>query len=65
MTGEVRVRAREEEEVEVRMLPTLTNKLTTSCAASSSSTIPTAAGIEGLTRNMCTCFATCQGCPLG
>eukprot|EP00975_Prorocentrum_lima_P054396 11409121-Prorocentrum_lima.AAC.1 len=52
MTGEVRVRAREEE-VELRMTPTLTNKLTTNFAATPMSAIPTAAGMEGVTRKLC------------
>eukprot|EP00975_Prorocentrum_lima_P060909 12772849-Prorocentrum_lima.AAC.1 len=63
MTGEVRVRARKEE-VQFRMLPALTNRVTPNLAASSSSIIPTAVGMEGLTRKLCARFATYQGCPL-
>eukprot|EP00975_Prorocentrum_lima_P067778 12916956-Prorocentrum_lima.AAC.1 len=63
MTGEVRVRAREEE-VELRMLPTLTNRVAPNLEASSSSIIPTAAGMEGYTRKLCARFGTDQGCPL-
>eukprot|EP00975_Prorocentrum_lima_P054012 11328055-Prorocentrum_lima.AAC.1 len=48
MSGEVRVRAREED-AELRMIPTLTNKFTTSLAATQMSAIPTAAGMEGVT----------------
>eukprot|EP00975_Prorocentrum_lima_P027054 5689870-Prorocentrum_lima.AAC.1 len=46
MTGEVRVRACEEE-VESKMIPALTKKCTTSLAATPMSAIPTAAGMEG------------------
>eukprot|EP00975_Prorocentrum_lima_P016402 3476577-Prorocentrum_lima.AAC.1 len=52
MTGEVRVSACEEE-VESKMRPTLTNRFTTTLAASSMSPIPTAAGVEGITNNVC------------
>eukprot|EP00975_Prorocentrum_lima_P022356 4700909-Prorocentrum_lima.AAC.1 len=49
MTGEVRVRALEED-VEARMRPTLTNKFTvTSLAATQVMATPTAAGVEGAT----------------
>eukprot|EP00975_Prorocentrum_lima_P049899 10442043-Prorocentrum_lima.AAC.1 len=47
------------------MLPTLTNWMTPNLAASSSSIIPSAAGMEGYTRKLRVQFATDQGCPLG
>eukprot|EP00975_Prorocentrum_lima_P019833 4171708-Prorocentrum_lima.AAC.1 len=65
MIGEVRVRALEED-VESRMRPTLTNRFTvTSLAANQMSAIPTAAGVEGVTKKVCQRFASDQGCPLG
>eukprot|EP00975_Prorocentrum_lima_P059462 12467034-Prorocentrum_lima.AAC.1 len=62
MTGEVRVRALEEE-VELKILPTLTNRATPNVASASST--PTAAGMEGITKKTCTKFYTDQGCPFG
>eukprot|EP00975_Prorocentrum_lima_P046547 9728648-Prorocentrum_lima.AAC.1 len=51
MIGEVRIRAHEEE-VGLKMLPTLTNKLTASLAATTMSVVPTAVGMEGITRKL-------------
>eukprot|EP00975_Prorocentrum_lima_P055687 11675024-Prorocentrum_lima.AAC.1 len=49
MTGEVRVRALEED-VESKMRPTLTDRLTvTKLAAHQSMATPTTAGVEGVT----------------
>eukprot|EP00975_Prorocentrum_lima_P049706 10403720-Prorocentrum_lima.AAC.1 len=62
MTGEVRVRA-QEEELELKIFPALTNNVTTDFA--SSSTIPTVVGMEGITKKPCTRFMTEQGCPYG
>eukprot|EP00975_Prorocentrum_lima_P026020 5472782-Prorocentrum_lima.AAC.1 len=45
------------------MIPALTNKVTSSFA--SSSTIPTAAGMDGITQKPCTSFMTEQGCHYG
>eukprot|EP00975_Prorocentrum_lima_P026814 5635828-Prorocentrum_lima.AAC.1 len=65
MTGEVRVRA-QEEEVETRMRPALNNKFTvTNVTASQMTSNPTAAGVEGVTEKLCQRFATDQGCPFG
>eukprot|EP00975_Prorocentrum_lima_P020857 4388814-Prorocentrum_lima.AAC.1 len=65
MTGEVRVRALEED-VETRMRPTLTNKFTvTRLAANQLMATPTAAGGEGVTRKSCPRFTTYQGCSFG
>eukprot|EP00975_Prorocentrum_lima_P041980 8824095-Prorocentrum_lima.AAC.1 len=65
MTGEVRVRALEED-VESKMRPTLTNMFTvTSLATHQSMATPTAAGVEGVTRKSCPGFATDQGCSFG
>eukprot|EP00975_Prorocentrum_lima_P036690 7718712-Prorocentrum_lima.AAC.1 len=47
------------------MIPTFTNKYTTSLAATSTSAIPIAAGMEGVTKKLCPKFATDQGCPFG
>eukprot|EP00975_Prorocentrum_lima_P062311 12884964-Prorocentrum_lima.AAC.1 len=61
MTGEVRVRALEED-VESKMRPTLTNRLmVTSLATNQSMATPNAAGVEGVTRKSCPRFATDQG----
>eukprot|EP00975_Prorocentrum_lima_P054382 11406407-Prorocentrum_lima.AAC.1 len=65
MTGEVRVRALEED-VESKMHPNLTNKFTvTNLAAHPTSAIPIAAGMEIIAKNLCQRFATDQGCPFG
>eukprot|EP00975_Prorocentrum_lima_P068570 12921435-Prorocentrum_lima.AAC.1 len=64
MTGEVRVRA-QEEDVETRMRPTLTNRFTvTNVAANQMTSTPTAAGVEGVSKKLCPRFATDQRCPL-
>eukprot|EP00975_Prorocentrum_lima_P046980 9820255-Prorocentrum_lima.AAC.1 len=47
------------------MIPTLTNKLASDCAAAPMSAIPTAAGMERVTRELCPRLATDQGCPFG
>eukprot|EP00975_Prorocentrum_lima_P035341 7422718-Prorocentrum_lima.AAC.1 len=62
MIEEVKVRA-QEEAVELKMLPALTNKVTSSFASSSS--IPTAAGIEGMTEKPCARCMADQGCQYG
>eukprot|EP00975_Prorocentrum_lima_P056452 11836346-Prorocentrum_lima.AAC.1 len=48
----------------MKMLPALTNRATPNFASSSSS-IPTAAGMEGVTQKPCTRFMTDQGCQHG
>eukprot|EP00975_Prorocentrum_lima_P034719 7297414-Prorocentrum_lima.AAC.1 len=62
MTGEVRVRA-PEEDMELKIFPVRTNNVTSKLA--SSSTIPTAAGREGITRTLCSRVMTEHGCPKG
>eukprot|EP00975_Prorocentrum_lima_P019875 4181789-Prorocentrum_lima.AAC.1 len=48
------------------MRPTLPNRFTTTNrAATPMHAIPTAAGVEGITRKLCQRFATDQGCPSG
>eukprot|EP00975_Prorocentrum_lima_P047972 10031425-Prorocentrum_lima.AAC.1 len=60
MAGEVRVRA-QEEEMELKIFAVLTNHVTSKFA--SSSTISTAAGMEGITMKPCTRCMTEHGCP--
>eukprot|EP00975_Prorocentrum_lima_P041116 8639550-Prorocentrum_lima.AAC.1 len=62
MIGEVRVRA-QEEEMQLNISPTVTTNVTGNFA--SSSHIPIAAGMEGVTKKPCTRFMTEQGCPFG
>eukprot|EP00975_Prorocentrum_lima_P064889 12900210-Prorocentrum_lima.AAC.1 len=62
MTGEVRVRS-EEDDMELKIFPVLTNHVTSNFT--SSSTIPTAAGMEGITKKPYSIFTTEQGCPYG
>eukprot|EP00975_Prorocentrum_lima_P067486 12915219-Prorocentrum_lima.AAC.1 len=65
MTGKVGVRA-QEEEVETRMQPTLNSRFTaTNVTANQMTSIPTAAGVEGVTKKLCPRFVTGQGCPFG
>eukprot|EP00975_Prorocentrum_lima_P011628 2474801-Prorocentrum_lima.AAC.1 len=65
MTGEVRVRA-QEEEVATRMRPALNSRFTaTNVTANQMTSIATAAGVEGVTQKLCPRFATHQGCPFG
>eukprot|EP00975_Prorocentrum_lima_P012587 2669955-Prorocentrum_lima.AAC.1 len=63
MTGEVRVRA-QEEEVEARMRPALNSRFpVTNVTVNQVASIPTAAGVEGAMKKLCPEFATDQGCP--
>eukprot|EP00975_Prorocentrum_lima_P039899 8380462-Prorocentrum_lima.AAC.1 len=56
VTGEVRVRA-QEEDVETRMRPTLNNKFTvTNVTANQMTSTATAAGVEGVTNKLCPRF---------
>eukprot|EP00975_Prorocentrum_lima_P042879 9005939-Prorocentrum_lima.AAC.1 len=61
MTGEVRGRAHEEEMV-LKIFPALTNNVTTNCASSSS--IPIAVGMVGITKKPCTRFMAELASPL-
>eukprot|EP00975_Prorocentrum_lima_P046130 9647448-Prorocentrum_lima.AAC.1 len=61
MTGEVRVRA-QEEEVEIRIRPTLNSRFpVTNVTPNQLTSIPTAAGVEGVMKKSCPRFATDQG----
>eukprot|EP00975_Prorocentrum_lima_P004963 1079685-Prorocentrum_lima.AAC.1 len=61
MTGEVRVRA-QEEEMGTRMRPTLNNRFTvTNVTTSQMTSNPSAAGAEGVTKKSCPRFAASQG----
>eukprot|EP00975_Prorocentrum_lima_P015495 3283141-Prorocentrum_lima.AAC.1 len=65
MTGEVRVRA-QEEDVETRVRGTLNNRFTvTNVTVNQMTSTPAAASVEGATHTSCPRFAAYQGCPFG